>query len=40
MKFGQDGMVKFKKSFKLYGQISARVLAKAAVNFVHFAWRG
>ncbi len=32
--------VEFKKSFKLYRQISSKVYTKVGINFVHFAWMG
>ncbi len=37
MKFGQHQKLEFKKSFKLYQQISFEVLTKVGLNFVHFA---
>jgi hypothetical protein len=40
MKFSLDQKVEFKKSFKLYRQISVRALTKDANFFVHFAWHG
>jgi len=40
MKLGLDREVEFKKSLKFYCQILLRVLAKVALNFVHFAWQG
>jgi len=36
IKFSQDLQVEFKKSFRLYHQISWRVLTKVGLNFVHF----
>jgi hypothetical protein len=40
MKLGRQQMVEFKKSFKLYGHISSKVLTKVGINFIHFAWMG
>ncbi len=36
--FAGDQKVEFKKSLKLYGQISLTVLTKVGINLVHFAW--
>jgi hypothetical protein len=40
MKFGQEQKIEFKKSYELYCKSLVRVLAKVAINFVHFAWHG
>jgi len=40
MKLGRQQMVEFKKSFKLYRQISSKAFKKVVINFVHFAWMG
>jgi hypothetical protein len=36
-KFGPDQKVGFKKSFKLYQQISLQAITKVGLNFVHSA---
>jgi hypothetical protein len=36
-KFGPDQKVEFKKSFKLYQQISLKAITKVGLNFAHSA---
>ncbi len=40
MKFCLDQKVEFKRSFRLYHHIFARVIMKVAVNLIHFACHG